>query len=316
MLHARSPCARIRTSVWEPRLLGDDKCLTLHPLPPRASPAPTCTIAAHTALPHGDVEKSEAIRRREMLASMGLPAGMEVDSASIAPAPRVLVDDLVGAVADDLEMGSSPMFSMHPVDTPARLRGGGGGSIAQVVRNGAGVDKRWAKPRAVELGVSGAGAGVGVGWEDARRLGRLTLRGGGNVVPFGSKYTAEQTKLNKQLCGAVKRGWALCLWLWLWLWLWLCLCLRVCRCVSWFRANLNSKDETCNLNRKLNRQLLCSEEKEIKRLVKEGADPSYPDCDMLGFRYQKQEQNSFFWRSALHLVVDHRQVKSFETLFV
>ena len=74
-------------------------------------------------MPRGDMEDSEAIRRREMLASMGLPSGMEVDSTSIAPAPR--------AVADDLEMGSSPMFSMHPVDTPARLRGGGGSSAAQ-----------------------------------------------------------------------------------------------------------------------------------------------------------------------------------------
>ena len=26
------------------------------------------------------------------------------------------------------------------------------------------------------------------------------------------------------------------------------------------------------------------DEKEIKRLVKEGADPNYPDCDMLSFR--------------------------------
>jgi hypothetical protein len=254
-----------------------------------------------------------------MLASMGLPAGMEVDSASIAPAPSALADDLVGAVADDLEMGSSPMFSMHPVDTPARLRGGGGGSIAQVVRNGAGVDKRWAKPRAVELGVSGAGAGVGVGWEDARRLGRLTLRGGGNVVPFGSKYTAEQTKLNKQLCGAVKRGWALCLcpclWLWLWLWLWLCLCLCVCRCVLVSWKTPNSKDQTCNLNRNLNRnlncKLLCREEKEIKRLVKEGADPSYPDCDMLGFRYQNKKKLFFRKRIAPGREPQPRALKRF-----
>jgi len=69
------------------------------------------------------------------------------------------------------------------------------------------------------------------------------------VLSLGSKYTAKEVALNKQLCGAVKRG----------------------------------------------------EEKEIRRLVKEGADPNYPDCDMLGF-------------SALHLAVTHRQTKSLETL--
>ena len=34
----------------------------------------------------------------------------------------------------------------------------------------------------------------------------LALRGGGNVVSFGSKYTAEQNKACKQLCSAIKRG--------------------------------------------------------------------------------------------------------------
>jgi hypothetical protein len=147
-------------------------------------------------MPRGDMEDSEAIRRREMLASMGLPSGMEVDSTSIAPAPR--------AVADDLEMGSSPMFSMHPVDTPARLRGGGGSSAAQALGC---VDGRWAS----------AGA---------QRLGRLTLRGGGNVLSLGSKYTAKEVALNKQLCGAVKRGCSL----------FLPPCLCVYACLSWVRS--------------------------------------------------------------------------------
>ena len=41
----------------------------------------------------------------------------------------------------------------------------------------------------------------------------------------------------------------------------------------------------CRRNPYLKSEILSREEKEIRRLVKEGADPNYPDCDMLGFRY-------------------------------
>jgi len=75
------------------------------------------------------------------------------------------------------------------------------------------------------------------------------LRGGGNVLSIGTKYSAKEYALNKQLCGAVKKG----------------------------------------------------DEKEIKRLVKEGADPCYSDCDMLGF-------------STLHMAVNSKQMKSLEVL--
>lgn len=68
-------------------------------------------------------------------------------------------------------------------------------------------------------------------------------------MSFGSKYSARENALNKQLCGAVKRG----------------------------------------------------DEREIKRLIKDGADPSYPDCDMLGF-------------STLHMAVNTKQTKSLEVL--
>ena len=69
------------------------------------------------------------------------------------------------------------------------------------------------------------------------------------MLSLGSKYSPQQRTLNKQLCGAVKRG----------------------------------------------------DEREIRRLVREGADPSYADCDMLGF-------------SALHHAVNTRQMKSLEVL--
>jgi len=46
---------------------------------------------------------------------------------------------------------------------------------------------------------------------------------------------------------------------------------------------------------------VCRDEKEIKRLVKEGADVNYPDCDMLSF-------------STMHMAVNTKQRKSLQVL--
>ena len=183
--------------------------------------------ALETVLPCDDLDH-EAIRRRDVLESMGLPSAMALDTP--APATTSSYGALAGAAAAPAEIGSSPPCFMDTVDTPAHLRGGGGS---------------WASRRHAVWSFGRQSEGS----NDVGVVKRLALRGGGNVLTVGSKYSAKEHALNKQLCGAVKRG----------------------------------------------------DDKEIRRLVKEGADPSYPDCDMLGF-------------SALHHAVNTRQTKSLEAL--
>jgi len=128
-------------------------------------------------MPHEDLER-ENIRRNEMLASMGMHSAMEVDTAAPSGAAPALLEQT--------EIGSSPTCFMDSVETPARLRGGGarGGDVVECALSGVGESRR----------------------SDLLAV-RLTLRGGGNVLSIGTKYSAKEYALNKQLCGAVKKGW-------------------------------------------------------------------------------------------------------------
>ena len=131
-----------------------------------------------------------------MLDSIGLNSAMDVDSAATS-----FVMDMAAPGCEDGEIGSSPTCYMQSITPPARLRGGGrtcpAPGISAMV--GPGAQIRYLERRA-------GGGSANSGGEGAVRA-RLTLRGGGNaMLAMGSKYSAKERALNKQLCGAVKRG--------------------------------------------------------------------------------------------------------------
>lgn len=156
--------------------------------PPTFCPSYLMPLAA---LPRENAE-AETQRKKDMLDAMGLNSAMEVDSIATS-----LALDMRAPGCEEGEIGSSPACFMPSVSSPARLRGGAQKGLSEICTiKGPVVQDRYLEVRRVG-GAGGVAGGV---------MDRLNLRGGGNVLAMGSKYSAKERVLNKQLCGAVKRG--------------------------------------------------------------------------------------------------------------